>query len=115
MSAFLIANMAPIMFGALVVFLLSGFPVAFAQDTSADAPAHISVVEGTASLERDGRPEGSPASMPLLAGDRIRTGNGRVEVQFTQRIRGMVAFEGIDPLRVQIADDVERVRAALAG
>ncbi len=30
MEAFLIANMAPIMFGALVVFLLSGFPVAFA-------------------------------------------------------------------------------------
>ncbi|HVK93178.1 MAG TPA: TRAP transporter large permease subunit [Noviherbaspirillum sp.] len=30
MEQFLIANMAPIMFGALVVFLLSGFPVAFA-------------------------------------------------------------------------------------
>ncbi|MBF8176827.1 MAG: TRAP transporter large permease subunit [Burkholderiaceae bacterium] len=30
MTEFLIANMAPIMFGALVVFLLSGFPVAFA-------------------------------------------------------------------------------------
>lgn len=30
MEAFLIANMAPIMFGALVLFLLSGFPVAFA-------------------------------------------------------------------------------------
>jgi TRAP-type mannitol/chloroaromatic compound transport system permease large subunit len=30
MSAFLIANMAPIMFGVLVLFLLSGFPVAFA-------------------------------------------------------------------------------------
>ncbi|MES2149014.1 MAG: TRAP transporter large permease subunit [Pseudomonadota bacterium] len=29
MEAFLIANMAPIMFGALVIFLLSGFPVAF--------------------------------------------------------------------------------------
>jgi TRAP-type mannitol/chloroaromatic compound transport system permease large subunit len=29
MDQFLIANMAPIMFGALVVFLLSGFPVAF--------------------------------------------------------------------------------------
>ncbi|TFW09231.1 TRAP transporter large permease subunit [Oxalobacteraceae bacterium OM1] len=29
MNEFLIANMAPIMFGALVVFLLSGFPVAF--------------------------------------------------------------------------------------
>ncbi|HJV72841.1 MAG TPA: TRAP transporter large permease subunit [Noviherbaspirillum sp.] len=30
MEQFLIANMAPVMFGALVVFLLSGFPVAFA-------------------------------------------------------------------------------------
>ena len=30
MEQFLIANMAPIMFGALIVFLLSGFPVAFA-------------------------------------------------------------------------------------
>ena len=29
MTEFLIANLAPIMFGALVVFLLSGFPVAF--------------------------------------------------------------------------------------
>jgi TRAP-type mannitol/chloroaromatic compound transport system permease large subunit len=30
MTAFLIANIAPIMFGVLVLFLLSGFPVAFA-------------------------------------------------------------------------------------
>ena len=30
MSAFLIANMAPLMFAALVVFLLLGYPVAFA-------------------------------------------------------------------------------------
>ena len=30
MTAFLIANMAPIMFGALVIFLLLGYPVAFA-------------------------------------------------------------------------------------
>ncbi|KIF82390.1 TRAP transporter large permease [Noviherbaspirillum autotrophicum] len=30
MEQFLITNMAPVMFGALVVFLLSGFPVAFA-------------------------------------------------------------------------------------
>ena len=37
----------------------------------------------------------------------------RVEIQFTRRIRGMVAFEGIEPLRAQIADDVRQVRAAL--
>ena len=34
-----------------------------------------------------------------------------VEVQFVSRIRGMVAFEGIEPLKEQIADDVEKVRA----
>ncbi|MDN3495532.1 bifunctional riboflavin kinase/FAD synthetase [Planococcus sp. APC 4015] len=37
----------------------------------------------------------------------------RVEVQFTHRVRGMVAFEGIDALIVQMGDDVEKVRKAL--
>jgi riboflavin kinase/FMN adenylyltransferase len=37
-----------------------------------------------------------------------------VEVQFTARIRGMAAFDGIDALKAQMADDVERVRAALS-
>ncbi|WP_431804277.1 bifunctional riboflavin kinase/FAD synthetase [Microbacterium sp. bgisy203] len=39
----------------------------------------------------------------------------RVQVQFTHRIRGMVAFEGIDTLIAQMADDVARVRVALRG
>jgi hypothetical protein len=66
--------------GSLVV--CPGSPAA-AQDASADSPAHISVVDGRAVLERDGQPDSSPLSMPLLAGDRIRTENGRVEVLFT--------------------------------
>ncbi|BDV30207.1 bifunctional riboflavin kinase/FAD synthetase [Microbacterium terricola] len=37
----------------------------------------------------------------------------RVEVQFVARVRGMVAFEGIDPLIAQMQTDVEHVRAAL--
>jgi riboflavin kinase/FMN adenylyltransferase len=37
----------------------------------------------------------------------------RVEVQFAHRIRGMGAFAGVEALIVQIADDVDRVRAAL--
>ncbi|GAA1947483.1 bifunctional riboflavin kinase/FAD synthetase [Microbacterium deminutum] len=37
-----------------------------------------------------------------------------VEVQFAARIRGMVAFDGVEPLKAQIADDVERVRATLS-
>ncbi|MGB4777000.1 bifunctional riboflavin kinase/FAD synthetase [Microbacterium sp.] len=38
----------------------------------------------------------------------------RVQLRFTHRIRGMVAFEGIDALVAQMTDDVARVRAALA-
>ncbi|MHC2999244.1 bifunctional riboflavin kinase/FAD synthetase [Microbacterium sp. HJ5] len=37
----------------------------------------------------------------------------RVEIQFTARIRGMAAFEGIDALVAQITDDVARVRSSL--
>lgn len=57
-------------------------PVSAAQNTSYDAPAHIALVEGAASLERDGRTDTAPSSMPLLAGDRVRTQVGRVEVLF---------------------------------
>ncbi|MCK6066980.1 MULTISPECIES: bifunctional riboflavin kinase/FAD synthetase [Microbacterium] len=37
-----------------------------------------------------------------------------VEVRFVTRIRGMVAFDGIDALKAQMTDDVARVRAVLA-
>jgi hypothetical protein len=57
-------------------------PPAFAQDSPQDPPAHIAFVDGAAVLERDGRTESSPSSMPLLAGDRIRTQAGRVEILF---------------------------------
>ncbi|TFD79684.1 bifunctional riboflavin kinase/FAD synthetase [Cryobacterium psychrophilum] len=36
-----------------------------------------------------------------------------VDVSFVRRIRGMVAYSGIEPLIEQIRDDVERVRAIL--
>ena len=48
----------------------------------APAPAHISFVDGVAILERDGGTDDSPLSMPLLAGDRVRTRLGRVEILF---------------------------------
>jgi riboflavin kinase/FMN adenylyltransferase len=37
----------------------------------------------------------------------------RVEIEFVSRIRGMVAFEGVDSLVEQMADDVVRSRLAL--
>ncbi len=36
-----------------------------------------------------------------------------VEVSFVERLRGMVTFDGIDPLLVQMADDVRRARELL--
>jgi Family of unknown function (DUF6600)/FecR protein len=47
-----------------------------------DQPAHMSIVEGTAMLERDGRAQTAVVNAPILAGDRIRTRDGRVEVVF---------------------------------
>jgi hypothetical protein len=68
---------------AALTVAIGGFGApASAQDASSDPPAHVSVVDGTATLERDGRPETSPTSMPLLSGDRLRTENGRLEVLF---------------------------------
>lgn len=37
-----------------------------------------------------------------------------VQVQFVQRVRGMVAFDGVEALKAQMADDVARVRELLA-
>ena len=57
-------------------------PASVVNDQGYDAPAHIALVEGTAMLERDGVSDASPLNMPLLAGDRVRTRAGRVEILF---------------------------------
>jgi hypothetical protein len=54
----------------------------FAQE--APAPAHLSVVEGTATLERETGTEDASTGLPLVPGDRIRTAAGRVEVLFPE-------------------------------
>jgi hypothetical protein len=51
-------------------------------DYSDDIPAHIAVVDGRVTLEREGRAEDATENEPLLAGDRLRTTRGRVEVLF---------------------------------
>src|SRR6476620_3719344 len=67
-----------------VAVLFSSFATtAHGQETaSGNPPAHVALVDGSAVLERDGKTETSPTSMPLLAGDRLRTENGRIEVLF---------------------------------
>lgn len=53
-----------------------------ASEVEGGPPAHVSHVEGTVTLEREGRIDDAPANMPLLAGDRLRTRAGRAEILF---------------------------------
>ncbi len=67
----------------LATVLLAGWASpAAAQDAAREAPAHIALVEGAVVLERDGQVDRAPSSMPLLAGDRVRTQSGRAEILF---------------------------------
>jgi hypothetical protein len=57
---------------------------AHAQESQQDngAPAYVAYIDGSATLEREGRSETSPLNMPLMSGDRLRTDDGRAEVLF---------------------------------
>ena len=62
--------------------LLTPYAAAAQEPVDSDPPAHVSFVDGTAVIERDGKTDPSPTNMPLLAGDRIRTESGRVEILY---------------------------------
>ena len=67
---------------SVVLALLVG-PAASAQTNATEAlgaPAHVSVVQGAAILERDGVGEPATENLPLLQGDRLRTESGRLEI-----------------------------------
>ena len=52
------------------------------EPTSAVAPAHVSYLDGTVTLERDGALEVASVNMPIIAGDRLTTAAGRLELLF---------------------------------
>ena len=52
------------------------------RDWSGQVPAHLWIVDGDASIEREGRVEAARENMALLEGDRLRTERGRVDVLF---------------------------------
>lgn len=68
-------------FGLMAAFALAA-PALQAQSDSAVAPPHISVVDGTATLEREDQREPAGQGTPLVPGDRVRTTQGRVEILF---------------------------------
>src|SRR5712692_9841079 len=47
-----------------------------------EPPAHISFVDGSATVEHDGEVVPAVINMPIAEGDRLRTANGHVEVLF---------------------------------
>ena len=54
-----------------------------AQDIAV-APAHIARVDGQVTLERSGQVESAPLNMPVIAGDHLRTDDGRLEVMLAE-------------------------------
>ena len=73
--------------GSLVAFglilgALSTPAGAQTDDAASAAPAHIAVIDGVAVLERAGRADPASVNVPLVAGDRVRTERGRLEILF---------------------------------
>jgi hypothetical protein len=91
---------------------------ALAQDQP--PPAYLAVVEGVATLERNGESEPAVRDMPFVEGDRLRTENGRVEIQFPDGTAIEVAeyslVEAVTPTRVRLLagtmDHIQRAAAA---
>ena len=80
-SSFSIARVLALTQALLFLSCVHGW----AQDSSqpARSPAHLSYVDGAATLEREGQAETAVSGMPFVPGDRLATTHGRIEVLFT--------------------------------
>ena len=83
-------------------------------------PAYLSVVEGVAMLERNGESEPAVRDMPFVPGDRLRTENGRVEIQFADgtaiEIGEDSLVEAVTPTRVRLlAGTMDHIQGRLDG
>jgi hypothetical protein len=74
--------------GALVsvtaILLLASTGRALAQDSVQEQsrpPVHIRAIDGEARLEREGQADPLPLGMPVIEGDVLSTGRGRIELQ----------------------------------
>jgi hypothetical protein len=90
--------------------------IAAAQDAPQDAPppAYLAVVEGAATIERDGEVFQAVRNMPLIPGDRLRTMAGRVEIRFPDgtgiEVSENSQIEVLSPTRVRvIAGSIDRL------
>jgi hypothetical protein len=76
-----------------------------AQDAGAP-PAYLAVVEGAATIERDGDVQPAVRDMPFVTGDRLRTEAGRVEIDFPDgtaiEVGAYSEVEALSPTRVRL-------------
>jgi hypothetical protein len=90
-----------------------------AQAQDAQPPAYLALVTGEATLERSGETEPATANMPFVAGDRLRTAAGHVEIAFPDgtaiEVGEYSEVEAISSTRVrQIAGTMDHVQRAVA-
>jgi hypothetical protein len=90
-----------------------------AQAQDAQPPAYLALVTGDATLERGGESEPATANMPFVAGDRLRTGAGRVEIAFPDgtaiEVGEYSEVEAISSTRVRlIAGTMDHIQRAAA-
>ena len=90
----------------------------YAQSPS--PPAYLAVVEGVATLERNGESEPAVRDMPVVEGDRPRTEQGRVEIQFPDgtaiEVGEYSLVEAVTPTRVRLlAGSMEHLERASTG
>ena len=90
----------------LPIVAMTLFCGTIARAQGAPPPAYLAVVEGTATLARDGELLPATQNMPFVPGDRLRTENGRVEIVFPDGSAIEVAeyseVECLSPTRVRL-------------
>ena len=57
-------------------------PIGSVQDVGGSPPAYIALVDGAATVERDGQSRAATPNVPFVPGDHLRTTTGRIEVLF---------------------------------
>jgi hypothetical protein len=88
-----------------------------------EVPAHIAIVDGAATLEREGRIESTIENVALVAGDRLQTEQGRVEcfsptaahsmsMSTRRSISSLTPWYGCSPARPSVDRAARRALAA---
>jgi hypothetical protein len=103
----------------LLITAIAGAGALHADAQDAQPPAYLTVVTGEATLERAGESEPATANMPFVAGDRLRTGAGRVEIAFPDgtaiEVGEYSEVEAISPTRVRlIAGTMDHIQRTVA-